>query len=60
MPAVLAFEASPEGHPDRVVTTYLEVGEARQLEAELHRALEAIDKSDLYPYGPGQVLPAAA
>lgn len=58
MPAVLAFEASPEGHAERVVTTYLEVGEARHLEAELHKALEAIDKGNLYD--PGQVLPAAA
>ncbi len=58
LPAVLAFEASPEGHADRVVTTYLEVDEARHLEAELHTALEAIDKGNLYD--PRQVLPAAA
>jgi hypothetical protein len=58
MPAVLAFEASPESHADRVVTTYLEVDEARHLEAELHKALEAIEKGNLYD--PGQFVPAAA
>ncbi len=58
IPAVLVFEASPEGHADRVVTTYLEVDEARHLEAELHKALEAIEKGDLYD--PGELLPAAA
>jgi hypothetical protein len=58
MSAVLAFEVSPEDHADRVVTTYLEVDEARHLEAELHQALEAIEKGELYD--PGTVLPATA